>query len=105
MRTVWVEIQEKPLPHLSIQNSSDLILFVYFSYFACFPLFPSLPSLSLSCWKCRMCHVILKAGVGSSAANATSTMLSNAQETSELNHAHGPMSSSYLLAICWKTLY
>ena len=54
-----------------------------------------------------MRHVTLKAGIGTSktfsAANdsyATTTMLSNAQETSELNHACGPMSSSYLLAIC-----
>ena len=55
-----------------------------------------------------MCQVILKAGVGTSAANdsyATTTMLSNEQETLELNHACGPMSSSYLLAICWKKLY
>ena len=43
-----------------------------------------------------------------SAANdsyATTTMRSNAQEMSELNHACGPMSSSYLLGIRWKTRY
>ena len=43
-----------------------------------------------------------------SAANdsyATTTMLSNAQEMSELNHACGRMSSSNLLGIRWKTRY